>query len=116
MSSSFNRCTSILFSNGRQCPIYGRLTNLLQPNLKNLNLPRYLSKVKSIKCWKCGIEKRSILDLFCQQCNVIQNPQEEGNYFKVLGIDERFDIDNKALTKRYRNMQSVLHPDKFSNR
>lgn len=77
---------------------------------------RMFSEIKALKCWKCGIEKKSILELFCDQCNVIQNPQQNENYFKIFGLPEAFNIDSKALTNQFRSMQSVLHPDKFTNK
>lgn len=81
----------------------------------NLNIYRY-AQTNAVKCWKCGVEKKSVFELFCDQCNVIQSPQGDRNYFKVLGFTESYDIDGKDLQKKYRQMQSVLHPDKFSTR
>lgn len=81
-------------------------------NYTVLNNRRYAQ----IKCWKCGVEKKSVLELFCDQCNVIQSPQEGSNYFKVLGFSDSYDINSKELQQKYRQMQSVLHPDKFSTR
>lgn len=110
-----NKYTCCIFRNHSLGAYYN------QHNLKfvyklNVNFPRLLSETKAIKCWKCGIEKKSILELFCDQCNVIQNPQQKENYFKIFNLPEAFDIDSKALTQKFRSMQSVLHPDKFSNK
>lgn len=70
---------------------------------------------KSLKCWKCGsVQKSSVI--FCEKCNVIQKPQHEDNYFKVLGLDESYDINLKDLVRRFRELQSQLHPDKYSNK
>lgn len=38
------------------------------------------------------------------------------DHFQLLRINKRFDIDTKVLTKQFRQIQNVLHPDKFSNR
>lgn len=81
----------------------------------NYNIYRY-AQTNSVKCWKCGVEKKSLSELFCDQCNVIQSPQEGKNYFKTLGFGDNYDINNKELQLKYRQMQSVLHPDKFSTR
>lgn len=66
-------------------------------------------------CWKCGTESQNS-SIFCENCSVIQKPLNKGNYFKTLGINEVFDVDLKMLTKKYREMQSVLHPDKYSTK
>ncbi|XP_045465806.1 iron-sulfur cluster co-chaperone protein HscB [Harmonia axyridis] len=75
-----------------------------------------LQHTKRIKCWKCGIEKQNIYDLFCPQCRIIQSPEDKHNYFKLLQQDEIYDVDLKILRDKYRHLQSVLHPDKFSNK
>ncbi|XP_044762729.1 iron-sulfur cluster co-chaperone protein HscB [Coccinella septempunctata] len=75
-----------------------------------------LQHTKPIKCWKCGIERQNLHELFCQQCKIIQSPDDEHNYFKLLQHNEDFDIDLDILRDKYRHMQSLLHPDKFSNR
>lgn len=109
--SSFFRNHSI----NSQC-IKHRPHNLKYVYKTNSSSLRLLSEIKAIKCWKCGIEKKSILELFCDQCNVIQSPHEKENYFKIFGLPDTFDIDSKSLTQKFRAMQSVLHPDKFSNK
>ncbi|CAG9762400.1 unnamed protein product [Ceutorhynchus assimilis] len=67
-------------------------------------------------CWKCGLERKNLLSVFCSECYVIQNPQETENYFRLLNLDEKFDIDTKELRNKYRALQSHLHPDKFTNK
>lgn len=74
----------------------------------------YTSRNVSV-CWKCGTESQNF-SIFCAKCNVIQKPLNKGNCFKILGINEAFDVDLKMLTKKYRQMQSVLHPDKYSTK
>lgn len=69
-----------------------------------------------LKCWKCGIERKKISELFCNECKIIQEPENAQNYFKLLQIDETFDLNSKELQNKYRKMQTLLHPDKFSNR
>jgi len=34
----------------------------------------------------------------------------------VLGVEEKFDVDPKELTQKFRNLQRLLHPDKFSQK
>lgn len=37
------------------------------------------------------------------------------NYFELFGLPVSFEIDTKALTERYRDLQRALHPDRFAN-
>jgi len=34
----------------------------------------------------------------------------------VLGVEEKFDVDLKGLTEKFRDLQRALHPDKFSQK
>jgi molecular chaperone HscB len=36
------------------------------------------------------------------------------NYFKVLGLPQKFSIDPTVLDQNYRRMQSEVHPDRFA--
>lgn len=74
-----------------------------------------LSGTTSTVCWKCGKE-RSPPQLFCEKCNIVQIPLEKDNYFKVFDMEEKFDIDQQQLKSKFRKMQTLLHPDKFSNK
>jgi len=40
----------------------------------------------------------------------------ERSYFDIMGIEETFDIDLSELTAKYRNLQRILHPDKYSQK
>lgn len=37
------------------------------------------------------------------------------NYFELFGLPVTFEVDGKALTERYRDLQRALHPDRFAN-
>lgn len=37
------------------------------------------------------------------------------NYFELFDLPVSFDIDTEKLTSRYRDLQSVIHPDKYVN-
>jgi DNA-directed RNA polymerase subunit N (RpoN/RPB10) len=65
------------------------------------------------QCWKCGSEIQDS-SLFCNQCNTLQKPDERKNYFDVLGIEQRYEVENKELTTKYRELQNILHPDRFN--
>ncbi|KAJ8985187.1 hypothetical protein NQ317_018216 [Molorchus minor] len=84
------------------------------PNLK----PAYVTSKRCSTniCWKCGAHREDAPQVFCDKCNVIQRPHQQENYFKVFDLDENFDVDRQILRNRFRKLQSLLHPDKFSNR
>ncbi|GLH09739.1 Uncharacterized protein GBIM_14778 [Gryllus bimaculatus] len=64
-------------------------------------------------CWKCGNGNNSVM--FCKNCNALQKPNKNINYYDILGIDSTFDLDTNDLTKKYRKLQSILHPDKYAS-
>jgi len=70
-----------------------------------------------MECWQCG---RNIDDVvaeryFCD-CGVVQPPVSARSYFDIMGIKETFDIDLSELTEKYRSLQRILHPDKYSQK
>lgn len=91
--------------------LYIRLDNLkiVRNGISSTNLSR------NKFCWKCGKDMQQ-MDPFCDKCKTIQAPVEKKNYFKILGIEEQFNIDSVSLRNKFRNLQSLLHPDKFSNK
>jgi len=65
-------------------------------------------------CWKCGtviVEKL----LFCESCSVVQKPKNL-HHFDVIGVSKSFNVDTLELTKNFRQLQSQLHPDKFTQK
>ncbi|KAL3271450.1 hypothetical protein HHI36_021936 [Cryptolaemus montrouzieri] len=114
MSNSLKSLCSLSFNS---CLLHLKCIKLSRNSLAfTSELGRRFQHSKDIKCWKCGIERKNINELFCPKCNIIQNPEDKNNYFNLLQCDVSFDIDSKTLRDKYRHMQSVLHPDKFSNR
>ena len=37
------------------------------------------------------------------------------NYFELFGLPVDFIVDNQALAERYRELQRVIHPDRYAN-
>jgi len=37
------------------------------------------------------------------------------NYFDIFGLPVAFDVDTADLAERYRDLQRVVHPDRFAN-
>lgn len=69
----------------------------------------------SSNCWKCGYEIQAF-SLICSRCSTLQKPDESNNYFDVLGIKEGFEVEDRELRTKYRKLQNVLHPDRFSGK
>jgi len=68
-----------------------------------------------LECWKCGCEIRAS-SLICSRCNTLQKPDQSNNYFDVFGIKEGFEVEDRELKTKYRKLQNVLHPDRFSGK
>lgn len=116
------RTCNLLLKNNLNCAFNNRfdaltLAKIIQndTNLQIYNLKRYCTNT-SRSCWKCGAVSSSTDKLFCEKCKVIQKPHQHKNLFEVFNLNDSFNIDQKALTNKYRQMQNLLHPDKFSNR
>ncbi|XP_066584049.1 iron-sulfur cluster co-chaperone protein HscB isoform X2 [Prorops nasuta] len=79
-------------------------------------MPRALqySSINSIKCWNCNFILKS--DLFCSKCKVVQEVPENRTYFNIIGIKQKYDVSNTEIHDKYRQLQMLLHPDKFGNR
>ncbi|KAJ0173122.1 hypothetical protein K1T71_011298 [Dendrolimus kikuchii] len=91
-----------------------------------MNLSRFITKqlrtrnvnlqIRLISCWCCGKHINNVSNLFCSNCNALQSPDEKENYFKVMGVNETYDLDENDLAKKYKDLQKYLHPDKFANK
>ncbi|XP_055374888.1 iron-sulfur cluster co-chaperone protein HscB isoform X2 [Condylostylus longicornis] len=84
----------------------------------NFNL---LSKInfcqtKTQICWSCEKSITCESPFLCDSCGVIQNVNKNVDYFKILSEEEKFNIDVTSLTRKFRNIQNVVHPDKYSNK
>lgn len=93
-------------------PLYLYKVNVRYDKIK-FNL---YSTITEFKCWNC----QTVLDnkpcLFCKNCSLIQSPEQPNlNYFKLFNIQEQYDIDIGELILKFRELQSLMHPDKFSN-
>ncbi|XP_053674023.1 iron-sulfur cluster co-chaperone protein HscB [Anopheles nili] len=85
------------------------LTQIFKPQYK------LFSAINHQKCWKCGILNGQN-SFFCASCGVLRNIFENENYFKMLNLDKDFKIDSAKLTQNYRQIQTLIHPDKFSQK
>ncbi|CAH1233691.1 HSCB [Branchiostoma lanceolatum] len=73
-------------------------------------LRRYCSVSRA--CWNCT--KQTTGWFFCEFCRMVQPPAAQATLFDVMDCARKFDIDNNRLSTKYKDLQRVLHPDRFS--
>lgn len=69
------------------------------------HINRYLKQV----CWKCG--NTQPVTILCDGCGALQPISRPSNYFKLMGIEESYDLDMKKLKQKYNVLQAKIHPD-----
>ena len=69
---------------------------------------------RKVACWKCGTENTS--NLYCQSCNVLQEPDYEQTYFDLFNLQLSYNINNTNLVSKYHKLQIAFHPDKHSTK
>ncbi|XP_068623778.1 iron-sulfur cluster co-chaperone protein HscB [Battus philenor] len=79
--------------------------------------PQLHSYFRYISCWSCGKNTNNlVVNLFCSNCNALQHPEFKENYFKIMGTNETYDLEESELAKKFKELQKYLHPDKFANK
>jgi molecular chaperone HscB len=63
-------------------------------------------------CWSC--EKDAGDGVFCGACSAIQPAPSGRDHFAVLGAEPRFDVDEAALERSYKDQSRQVHPDRFA--
>jgi len=76
-------------------------------------IPRYPS-YPNTECWSC--HQRTNCTYFCAECDKIQPPPLNVDYFKLLYCPKTFDVNIDQLKESYKNLQKQLHPDQFSQK
>ncbi|KYN01877.1 PREDICTED: iron-sulfur cluster co-chaperone protein HscB, mitochondrial [Cyphomyrmex costatus] len=66
------------------------------------------------KCWNCDYVYKS--KIFCSKCKVLQELPQNLNYFEIMGIKKNYNVIDEEIHRKYRELQKMLHPDKFSNK
>lgn len=75
------------------------------------------SSFATFQCWNCQTIVDTTPCLFCKNCSLIQSSEQQNfNYFELFNIYDQYDIDTGQLTSKFRELQSLVHPDKFSNK
>uniref|UniRef100_A0A183BJK8 J domain-containing protein n=1 Tax=Globodera pallida TaxID=36090 RepID=A0A183BJK8_GLOPA len=72
-------------------------------------------------CWQCGGTLRERAEsVLCPHCRRLQPLPAHADYFSYFGLDNpagaATTIDETELKRRFRRMQSLVHPDKFAGR
>ncbi|KAL1451181.1 hypothetical protein WDU94_003466 [Cyamophila willieti] len=73
------------------------------------------TKDLELKCWKCS-KSLSAKNLFCQYCSSVQKPNPRDNYYDLFDLKLNYLVNSSDLSKKFKQLQSQLHPDKFSNK
>ena len=67
-------------------------------------------------CWNCSTLHDTSHSMHCHQCNVLCAPPSQSNFFDLMQQPKNFEIDLKNLAKIFKQLQSQLHPDRYSTR
>jgi molecular chaperone HscB len=73
---------------------------------------KVLDSAVPVACWSCSAAHHASA-LFCSNCSKIQ-PAASGEYFSVLGLEPRLNIDLAALEQEFHRLSRKLHPDRFA--
>ncbi len=65
-------------------------------------------------CINCKASDQS--SSFCTNCHHIVPIAADANYFELFGLPQAIDIEDYNLQATYFDLQSSMHPDKFTNR
>ncbi|KAL3839394.1 hypothetical protein ACJIZ3_023985 [Penstemon smallii] len=115
-SSSSSSSSCFRFSKSK---FFGTPTNVLfTRNIEDLfvkNKHLFCSQPKSVenfKCWNCGVEADNATPfLFCQACRTVQPVNHSIDYFRIFGLERKYNIEGGELEGKYKDWQKKLHPD-----
>ncbi|XP_042866683.1 iron-sulfur cluster co-chaperone protein HscB-like [Penaeus japonicus] len=93
---------------GRRTPIPPSLASWHSPSAPSLS-----TSIRLI-CWNCLKDLTSSYASHCGACKALQPADSKRNHFEVMGVEKRFGLDTKQLTRTFRLLQAQVHPDKFS--
>lgn len=76
---------------------------------------RLAGRSSSGSCWNCS-EVLGKADFICGRCESPQEVPHKLTYFEVFNEVQRYDIDVRKLQRTFRDLQRLLHPDKFATK
>jgi molecular chaperone HscB len=71
-----------------------------------------LDSAAPVACWSCSAAHDASA-LFCPSCNKIQ-PPPSSEYFSILGLEPKLNLDLAALEQEFHRLSRKLHPDRFA--
>ncbi|XP_077515743.1 iron-sulfur cluster co-chaperone protein HscB-like protein, mitochondrial [Amblyomma americanum] len=77
------------------------------------SLVRLAGQSSSAACWNCS-EDLGKTDFICRKCESPQETSHRLNYFEVFNEEAKYNIDASKLQAKFRDLQRLLHPDKFA--
>ncbi|KRK05241.1 uncharacterized protein Dyak_GE28344 [Drosophila yakuba] len=77
---------------------------------------RQFSVESSPACWNCQKKSKLKQNMICSDCGHLQDVNSGINYFKLLSFPIQFSLESQKLTRSFRQLQTIVHPDKYSNR
>lgn len=117
-----NQCVSLTKFGNNMWNFHNQL-KYPTPIVQNINIcgilhsRNYCDKTIDKKCWNCHKQTKRTNLFFCNLCGTLQDPPNKAiNYFNFLSIDKSFSINTTELTKKFRQLQNLVHPDKYGNR
>ena len=87
-------------------------------------------RAAKFECWSCFTEQEQQsqqsqgkeedgeeISFFCKKCAAIKHPDtfHKVSHYRLLSVPERFSVDTKRVELSMKNLQKILHPDKFSS-
>ncbi|XP_017127773.1 iron-sulfur cluster co-chaperone protein HscB [Drosophila elegans] len=86
--------------------------------LERFRLPevRQFAAESSPACWNCQKQSKLKQNMICSDCGHLQDVDAGINYFDLLSFPTQFSLESQKLTKNFRQLQTIVHPDKYSNK
>ncbi|XP_065054297.1 iron-sulfur cluster co-chaperone protein HscB-like [Rhopilema esculentum] len=83
---------------------------------RDFSSKRFMCGVRSANrtCWNCNREIGTEI-FFCDLCKKIQPPLTELSFFQIFRSPEIYGANVRDLTIQYRELQGMIHPDKFGS-
>jgi len=96
--------------------LYGSLRALPLALRNTCRRPFFTTVTCLAACWKCNANTTATTHL-CGSCGSIQPLDRSNiNFFDIFGIPLSFRVDTSQLSRRHKELQKLLHPDKFAQK